>query len=251
LTSPPRDVIFGVPLSLGRGEGSTRGGEPGADGDPAAFFYALSESAMSCSTDRSSTNGSRTAGFTLVEAMVSITLIALAGSALLLATQTSMDSSDYAFEQNLARGIANQLVDEVLGRRYGAVGASPYQYPLAPAANEISSPQKRILFDDTDDFINYSSRPLRDPWAIELGQGDGAGGSRHPNFRLRDDYFDNWSVSMRVVYANANDLSKNLTGSNTSGYRALEVSVGKYESDGRLRPLATVRRVYGYVPTID
>jgi len=210
---------------------------------------------MSCLTDRTSTSGSRsdrrTAGFTLVEAMVAITLIALAGTALLLATQTAMDSSDYAFEQNLARGIANQMVDEVLGRRYGAAGASPYQYPLKAAENEISSPQKRILFDDTDDFNDYSSRPLRDPWAIELGEGDGAGGSRHSNFRLRDDYFDDWTVAVRVVYANSSDLSKNLAGSNTSGYRALEVTVGKYDDGGSLRQLATVRRVYGYVPPIN
>jgi hypothetical protein len=58
-------------------------------------------------------------------------------------------------------------------------------------------------------------------------------------------------VAVRVYYADASDLSKNLTGSNTSGYRALEVSVGKYESDGSLRRLATVRRVYAYVPPIN
>ena len=210
---------------------------------------------MFCLSRRSSTNrlrsDRRTAGFTLVEAMVAITLIALAGSALLLATQTAMDSSDYAFEQNLARPIANQIIDEVLGRRYGAAGASPYQYPLQAGGHELSSPQQRILFDDTDDFNNYSSRPLRDPWGFELGQGDGAGGSRHPNFQLRDNYFDDWAVAVQVVYANPNDLSKNLSGSNTSGYRALEVTVGKYDDDGSLRQLAFVRRVYGYVPPIN
>jgi hypothetical protein len=183
--------------------------------------------------------------------MVAITLIALAGSALLLATQTAMDSSDHAFEQNLARAIANQMIDEVLGLRYVAAGASPYQYPLSAGGHELSSPQQRILFDDTDDFNNYSSRPLRDPWAIELGQGDCAGGSRHPNFQLRDDYFDDWTVAVRVVYANPNDLSVNLSGSNTSGYRALEVIVGKYDDEESLRQLAFVRRVYGYVPPIN
>lgn len=202
---------------------------------------------MSGATKRSKLNG----GFTLVEAMVSITLIALAGSALLLATQTSMDSSDDAFEQNLARGIANQIVDEVLGRRYASAGASPYQYPLSAGSHELSTPQKRILFDDTDDFNNYVSRPLRDPWAIELGQGDGAGGLRPANFQLRDDYFDDWSVAIRVNYANPSDLAQNLTGSNTSNYRAVEVTVGKYDETGSARRLATVRRVYGYIPPIN
>ena len=210
---------------------------------------------MPDSARRSSTNGSRnhhrTAGFTLVEAMVAITLIALAGSALLLAAQTAMDSSDHAFEQNLAAAIANQTIDEVLGLRYGAAGASPYQYPLSAGGHELSSPQKRILFDDTDDFNNYSSRPLRDPWAVELGQGDGAGGSRHPSFQLRDDYFDDWAVDVHVVYVDPNDLSKDLSGSNTSGYRALEVTVGKFGDDGSLRQLATIRRVYGYIPPIN
>jgi prepilin-type N-terminal cleavage/methylation domain-containing protein len=210
---------------------------------------------MRCLLNNSFKTGSiqsrRRSGFTLVEAMVAITLIALAGSALLLATQTSMDSSEYAFEQNLARAIANQMIDEVLGRRYGAAGASPYQYPLQASGSETSSPQRRILFDDTDDFNNYASRPLRDPWAIELGQGDGAGGFRHENFRLRDDYFDNWSVDVHVYYADSTDLSKNLTGSNTSDFRAVEVTIGKYGDDGSLRQLATVRRVYAYIPTVN
>ena len=204
---------------------------------------------------RSSTGGlrrhRRQAGFTLVEAMVAITLIALAGSALLLATQTSMDSSEYAFEQNLARGIVNQTIDEVMGRRYGAAGVSPYQFPLVAGSHEITSPQQRIRFDDTDDFNNYSSRPLRDPWAIKLGQGDGAGGSRHPNFQLRTDYFVDWEVAVRVYYADPSDLSQNLTGSSTSGYRALEVTVRKYDAEGHARRLATARRVYGYIPPIN
>ncbi|MBC8356512.1 MAG: prepilin-type N-terminal cleavage/methylation domain-containing protein [Planctomycetes bacterium] len=210
---------------------------------------------MCCSTDRSLIGSQdqrrRNTGFTLVEAMVAITLIALAGSALLLATQTSLDSSEYAFEQNLARGIANQIIDEVMGRRYGAAGASPYQYPLTAAPGEITSPQQRIVFDDTDDFNKYTSRPLRDPWAIELGQGDGAGGSRHPDFQLRDNYFDNWTVAVNVRYADPSDLSKDLTGTNTSGFRAVEVIVGRFDDNGSRRQLTTVRRVYGYVPPIN
>lgn len=193
----------------------------------------------------------RRGGFTLVEALVAITLIAMAGSALLLATQTSMDSSNYAFEQNLARGIATQIIDEALGRRYGAAGVSPYQYPLAPGSHELSTPQQRILFDDSDDFTGYLSRPLRDPWAIELGQGDGAGGTRHENFQLRKDYFDDWQVEITVKYADPSDLSQNLSGSNTSGFRAIEVSVGKYGETGVFRQLTSIRRVYGYVPTIN
>ena len=209
---------------------------------------------MRCSPNRCLQLGSvslRRGGFTLVEAMVAITLIGLAGSALLLATQASMDASDFAFEQNLARGVASQVIDEVLGRRYGAAGASPYQYPMQADGDEISTPQRRILFDDTDDFNNYGSRPLRDPWAIELGQGDGAGGLRHENFRLRDDYFDQWAIAIHVYYADATDLSKNLTGSNTSDYRSVEVTVAKYDEDGSVRTLATTRRVYAYVPTVN
>jgi prepilin-type N-terminal cleavage/methylation domain-containing protein len=205
--------------------------------------------------DSCSAGGSRSrrrnSGFTLVEAMVCMTLIALAGSALLLAAQTSMDSSDYAFEQNLARGIANQMIDEVMGRRYCAAASSPIQHPLSAESHEISTPQKRILFDDTDDFNNYVSRPLQDPWAIKLGQGNGAGGSRHVNFRLRDDYFDDWAAAVRVYFADPTDLSKNLTGSNTSNYRAVEVTVGKYDANGNARRLANVRRVYGYIPPIN
>lgn len=190
-------------------------------------------------------------GFTLVEAMVSITLIALAGSALLLATQTSMDSSEYAFEQQLARGIANQMIDEILGCRYAEPGASPYQFPLTREASESTSPLQRILFDDTDDFNSYWSVPLVDPWAIELGQGDGAGRSRHANFQLRADYFDSWGVRVTVRYADPSDLALDLTGSTTSDYRSVEVAVAKIDANGTVRILTSVRRVYGYIPPIS
>ena len=67
-----------------------RGGELGASGYPAAFFYVCAESNMQCSTVQLAAAGSRRGrrgrGFTLVEAMVSAVMALLATTLAALAT---------------------------------------------------------------------------------------------------------------------------------------------------------------------
>jgi type II secretory pathway pseudopilin PulG len=192
----------------------------------------------------------RIAAFTLTEALVAITIISLAGSALLLATQTSMDSSQEALDQAIADGLANQLIDEIFGLPYMEKGETAFDWPLGIEAGEVASPQRRSLFDDSDDYHGYLMLPLRDEWGIELGLGDGNGGLRHAAFRLRDDMFDRWGVRIRVRYADESDLAQDLSGTATSGFRAVQVEVVKFRDDNTIRWLADVRRVYGYVPPI-
>jgi len=193
-------------------------------------------------------------GFTLVEALVAISLIAICGAALLLGTDLVLDSSTRVVKEKIARGLANQLIDEILGLPYVEKGEPALQqwWQLGPEAGERTSPVVRNAFDDADDYCVLSMHPPTDEFAIELGLGDEQGGLRHPNFRVRDNYFDDWQVFLVIWHADESDLSANLTGqTSVSNFRAIEVSIRKYNDDGTWQELTKVRRVFGYVPPLS
>ncbi|MCA9270890.1 MAG: type II secretion system protein, partial [Planctomycetales bacterium] len=95
-------------------------------------------------------------GFSLIEAMVAMTVMALAGSALLLGVEASMRTTVDNLDRAVATGLARQSIDEIMGHLYTA--ADPYQYPLGPNSWEKSG-AGRERFNDTDDFHGYSSTP--------------------------------------------------------------------------------------------
>jgi type II secretory pathway pseudopilin PulG len=191
-------------------------------------------------------HGRRADGFSLVEALVALTLIGLASSTLLLATASTVQSGADSTAETIARGIAEQIMDEILGQRYHESGGSA-RATLGPETGETSSPQRTILFDDTDDYANFSSTPLRDDWGIARGQGNGAGGLRASEFRLPDNYFANWNVNVRVSYVDEIIPTKDLSGSATSVVRAVRVQVTR-NWNGTAQELVTIRRVIAYVP---
>lgn len=191
-------------------------------------------------------------GFTLIEALAAIAIMALAGSVMLLAAQTSLDVTDDAVNQAIAQGICEQVLDEIMSKRYMAAGEA-YDFNRL----DKSPTETRKTFNDTDDFNGYSARPIVDHFELVMGRGNDATGLRHANFRLTDGYFGKWRLRVDVYYVSATDLSVRLdnppvpagnTLTTTSGYRAAEVTVEYLNSDGSYSTLAMGRRVYAYVP---
>src|SRR5574340_36006 len=103
----------------------------------------------------------RPGGFTLVEALTSIALAAMAGSVLLLGANTSVQTTNDALQQTIAYGMAQQLIDEVVGCRYMDLGGSPYDLTPKPSAPEAVA-GNRQLFDDIGDFNGYRCQPPKD-----------------------------------------------------------------------------------------
>lgn len=186
-------------------------------------------------------------GFTLVEALVSVTITAMSGSVLLLAVHSSLHTIDESLEQTTANGIARQLIDEVLGTRYTAVGASPYQYPLTPNSWELQG-NGRERFNDTDDYHQFVAQPPEDLWGVELGAGDNAGGTRHPALQVRSDYFDGWRQSVQVYYVNENAPDQRLPAGATSAMRCVDVTISRWTPVEGSRQLVRLKRVFAYVP---
>lgn len=182
-------------------------------------------------------------GFTLVEGLLATALTVLAGASLLLAMESSLQSTQQALEREIATGIAQQLLDEAAGLRYSAVGAGPRQWPFTRAAGEGPT---RASMDDIDDWHGYAAQPLEDRFGVLLGHEDGAGGLRHAALRLRGTYFDNWRADVDVYYVDDSNLSLRLAAGQTSYHRAVQVRISVIDPDARTRQIVKLRRVFAY-----
>lgn len=189
----------------------------------------------------------RRGGFTLIESVLAMTLLLMAGATMLLAVDTAMFSTNSAMEELIAQGMARQILDEVMGNRYRSADVDPYQYPLTASSWEKNG-NGRERFDDIDDFNGFSTVNAEDRWGQPLGMGDGTGNLRHASLRVPAGRFDGWRQSIEVYYVDPNDLSHRLAQPQTSDYRAVEVVIERVNASGAWRELARLRRVIAYVP---
>ena len=81
----------------------------------------------------------RRRGFSLAEAMIGMTIMALAGTVLLLGVETSLRTAIESEDEAVAAGMAEQLLDEILGHHYTSpLIGDPYQTPLGPSGAEAA-----------------------------------------------------------------------------------------------------------------
>ncbi len=189
----------------------------------------------------------RRAAFTLVEAMVSTSITVIAGSAVLLGIASSVKSTGDVLNQSVAAGMAQQLMDEISGQLYCEDPADPYQYPLGPGAYEAAG-VCRERYNDIGDYNGYSSQPPKDRWGVVLGTENGNGGTRNPLFSLGGTAFASWQQSVSEYYVSSTDHSQALQAGQTSDHRAVEVRIYFNHPTQGQRLLASVRRVFSYVP---
>jgi hypothetical protein len=184
--------------------------------------------------------------FSLVEALVALTITTLAGSVMLLAIESCLTSTSDAVDRLIADGLATQLLDEISTKRFMTAGDTPLSLS-GPSTYETSG-TGRERFNDLDDYKNFSALPAEGIYGETLGTGNDAGGARNSNFCIPATYFANWRQRVDVYFVSPTDHSVKLTGSSTSYYRAVEVIIEYVHADGRVIPLAKRRRVYAYLP---
>lgn len=160
-----------------------------------------------------------------------------------------MQTTDDNLQQALAIGMAQQLMDEIVGNRYHAVGGDGYEYPMSASSWEKSG-DGRERFNDIDDYNGLRCSPPIELYGTAIGTGDGTGDLRHPNFRVAQDYFQDWRQEVDVYYVDPNDFSKNLSSGSRSDYRAVEVRIVRDAPDSDPRILAELRQVVSYVPPL-
>jgi type II secretory pathway pseudopilin PulG len=187
----------------------------------------------------------RRRGFSLVEALVALSITALAGSVLLLSVDSSLATTMEALQRTIADGLAQQVMDEMLTKQYMEDGGDPLGGLLDATAWELLGLGTE-RFNDVDDYAGYLRHPTEGIWGEAPGTGDDQGNLRLDNFRLRADYFQNWQQRVLVYFVNPNDHTVQ-SGSPTA-YRALEVHIELVGANGAVRPLASRKRVIAYVP---
>jgi type II secretory pathway pseudopilin PulG len=189
------------------------------------------------------------AAFTLVEALLAVSLAAIAGSVLLMGITSSLQTSTAALEQTIAEGMAQQLMDEVVGGRYHAEDADAYQTTFTASAEELLGPG-RSQYDDIDDYHGIRNQPPKDPWGIALGRDNGTGGDRHPAFMAPAGTFDDWRQEVDVFYVAQANLTTPLAAGQTSDYRLVVVRIMLVDPERGDRVLAEHQRVVAYVPPL-
>ncbi len=175
-----------------------------------------------------------------------MTITVVAGSVLLLGVETSLRTTDEALEEMVAIGIAQQLMDETFGMRYMEMGDEPTG-TLGPSSVEAAGTGRR-LYDDTDDFDEFSAQPVEDSWGGTLGTGDGAGGRRHGNFQVNAQKMSGWRELISVYYVDESDPQVKLTGGATSNMRCVDIQIFHQDADGTVREITNLKRVFAYVP---
>lgn len=184
-------------------------------------------------------------GFSLIEALIALSITSIAGAVLLLSVESSLDTTIEAVDKTIADGIAQQTMDEMLTKRF----VGPAENPLTAVLGALSSELQNLgtsLFDDVDDYAGYISQPLKGQSGEPLGTGDDNGGLRLQNFRVRSDYFQNWRVRVDVYYVDPdNHLVRSTSATN---FRMIDVNVELVRSNGTVLPLANRKRMVAYVP---
>jgi type II secretory pathway pseudopilin PulG len=189
-------------------------------------------------------------GFSLIEALAALSVTALAGAVLLLAVESALVNSTQAVQRTIADGVAQQLLDEMLTKRYvepgeSGDGSTGLLGPLGATAFELLGAGTQ-RFNDIDDYAGYAAQPLVGAYGETLGTGDDAGGLRNGNFRVPSDTFANWRIRAAVYYVNPTDHT--VASSEPTAYRAIEVFVELIHPDGVAEQLAHRKRVIAYIP---
>ena len=89
-------------------------------------------------------------GFSMVEALLGVTIATIAGAAMLTSVGAAVSATQESKNSNVARALADQLMDEIAGVRFPAPGLQ-----LALSAADRSS------FEDIDDYSGLIDMPPR------------------------------------------------------------------------------------------
>lgn len=188
------------------------------------------------------------AAFSLVEAVVALSITTIAASAVLLGITRSIDTMQTTVSRTIAEGLVNQLLDELSAARYHEPLSDPMSTALGPEGTEATGSGRR-LFDDLDDYHGFRSKPPRDVWGIPLGSQDDAGGLRGYEYRAASDWLDDWEQEVQVYYVNEQQPGQRLPDGQTSRMRAAVVRIYSNPGNGAPRRLlAEGLRVFSHVP---
>lgn len=191
-------------------------------------------------------------GFSLMEAVVAMSIVAFASSVLLLGVEATLESVEEQQEITIADGIARQMLDEIQGQSWvdPALRDHPYQTSLSASPDELLGPG-RSQFDDTDDYNDYTATPPVHIDGKALAATDSTGDTLPEAFRPRSDFLTNWRLTVEVAYLNESNHSVQVADYTPTSYRVLICHVYRRNRDNAWREVVVRERVISYIPAHD
>lgn len=188
-------------------------------------------------------------GFSLVEAIVAMTIVAIASSVLLLGVEATLQSVEYQEEVTIADGIARQLLDEIQGQNWvdPLIRSNPYQTSLSASGDELVGPG-RSKFDDTDDYNGYTSTPPVHIDGETLSTSDSSGDTLPEAFRPSSSFLSRWRCTIEVSYVSEADHSVKVPATSPTNYRVLICRVFRRNADNTWREVVERERIISYIP---
>jgi type II secretory pathway pseudopilin PulG len=179
-------------------------------------------------------------GYSLVEAMVAVTITAIAGGALLASLGGAVRSSTESTRAAVARGIAEQLMEEIAATRFPA------------ATNTTPSGSTRANFDDIDDYDGWSASPPVDRYGHILGtdgrQLSGALIERPDDLQPDGNFVAGFSHTVSVERVTPDTGTGWNVVSQHTDFRRVTVTVTYTDAQSHTQTLAELTRVFSYVP---
>ena len=182
----------------------------------------------------------RRSGFSMVEALIAVTITTIGGAALLTSIGAAVHTSTDAAHRAVARGLAEQMIDEIAAQRFPA------------STNPMLAVTSRISFDDIDDYDGWSARPpqVREGLAVgnEGGIVFGVTQPRLEAMRADADLIGLFTRRVDVERIRPDGGSGWTVVSQHTNFRRVTVRVDYTDAQSNTATLAEISRVFTYVP---
>ena len=192
-------------------------------------------------------------GFTFVESVIAMTVIAIAGAALLTAVASAVTSCNDSVFQAVGRGLAQQLMDEIAASKF----------PSSTTA--AASPTMRAYFTTIDDYSGYTESPPHAKGGDVLGTeqssattsyaammmvtpGSASPTSRPSALQVPTDFMNRFTRTVLVERVQPSTSGVWTVNTQSSLYRRVTVTVSYTASADTARPVAKVSRIFASVP---
>tara|TARA_R110002111_G_scaffold255157_1_gene321265 strand:+ start:55134 stop:55733 length:600 start_codon:yes stop_codon:yes gene_type:complete len=186
---------------------------------------------------------SRRTGITLIESLVSVTITAIAGTALFSAIGASLGASYSTLNKTIGTGLAEQMLDELAAVRF------PTASDTRPAYNST-----REYYDDLDDYKNWSASPPVNKNGVALGKETvtvlGYYPISRPSLIVPDtEFLNRLTREVTVERITPNNSAGWIVTTDNTDYRRVTVKIKlAMNSDSPSHEITEATRIFSYVP---
>lgn len=192
-------------------------------------------------------------GFTFVESVIAMTVIALAGAALLTSVASAVTSCNDSIFQAVGRGLAQQLMDEIAASKF------PSSTTTATATTT------RAYFTAIDDYSGFTEHPPHAKGGDVLGTeqssatisysammlttpSTSSSTSRPTALQVPTDFMNRFTRTVLVERVQPSTSGVWTASAQSSTYRRVTVTVSYTVSADQTRQVAKVSRIFASVP---